>query len=372
MKSIYFDYNPIFSHNAEVNIITALRGVGKSYGIKIKVLDAYLKYKRVSVWARRTFEQLKETKDTFLIDIHANDKDGKYKNFYVVGNFLYYRETETRIIKHKDGTEEEIEETKSINIVMKFIALSVGGNARGMALDFNNIKYFVFDEFIEEDTTKYLSNEITNFSSIIQSCLRLADARVMLLSNSLSSANPYFKLFNVKLTNKRIISYFIDIPVELDNGKREILKLRVAFQYGADATAYKEKARQSVAGKIALLTEYGKMSINDKFILDDYTHIIDRDKMAKLDFKYNLYYDKIYLGIYETKNNITYISKPIKAGTNYILNDIQEASKDEKNILINKKHVIIKILMGEYQNGFIAFDNIHTQQAFINMLNACL
>ena len=193
-----------------------------------------------------------------------------------------------------------------------------------------------------------------------------------MLSNSLSSANPYFKLFKVKLTNNRIISYNIDIPVELDDGTREILKLRVAFQYGADAKAYKEKSRRSVAGKIALLTDYGKMSINDNFILDDYTHIIERSKMSKIDFKYNLYYDKIYLGIYATKNNITYISKPIKAGTNYILNDIQEASKNDKNILINKKHIIIKILMADYSNGFIAFDDIHTQQAFINMLNACL
>lgn len=370
--SMYFNYNPIMSHNADINIITALRGVGKSYGAKIKILEAYLNKRRLSVWARRTDEQLKATKDTFLTDIKAKDKTGKYKNFYIVGDYLYYKETETRIIKHKDDTEEEIEEIKSINIVLKFISLNVGGNARGLALDFDNIRYFVFDEFIEEDTSKYLKNEIQKFSSIIQSCLRLADAKIILLSNALSSANPYFKLFNVQITNKRIISYFVNIPTEDENGNRHVLQLRVAFQYGADAKAYKEKARQSVAGKIALLADYGQMSINDKFILDDYTHIIEKNKIPKLDFKYNLFYDKIYLGVYQTKNNLTYISKPIQNGTNYILNDIQEASKKEDNILINKKHIIIKVLMSNYSNGFIAFDNIHTQQTFINMLNDCI
>lgn len=371
-KSIYFDYNPIFSHNAEVNIITALRGVGKSYGMKEKICNAFLKEKRISIWARRTDEQLKDTKSTFLTDLKVKDKTGKYNNFYIVGDFLYYKEVEKRKIERKDGTEEEVEEIKNIYVVMKFISLNVGGNARGLALDFDNIKYFVFDEFIEEDTTKYLKNEIKKFMSVLQSCLRLADAKVILLSNALSSANPYFKLFNVKITNNLITSYYLNIPVELDNGQREILKLRIAFQYGADAKAYKEKARQSIAGKIALLANYGQMSINDKFILDDYTHIIERQKMPKLDFKYNICYDKIYLGVYSTKNNITYISKPIQSGLNYIIEDIQEASKNDTNILVNKKHFVVKCLMAQYSNGFVAFEDIHIQQAFINMLNACL
>ena len=159
MNNIYFNYNPILSHNAEINIITALRGVGKSYGAKVKVFNAYLKEKRQFIWVRRTEEQMKMTKATFLNDLKANDPE-KYKNFYIVGNFCYYKETETKIIKHKDGTEEETEIIKNIDIVGVFITLSVGGNFRGFSADNRRIKYLVFDEFIEEDEQKYLKNEI--------------------------------------------------------------------------------------------------------------------------------------------------------------------------------------------------------------------
>lgn len=359
------------SHNADINIITALRGVGKSYGAKIKCLNAYLKEKRTFIWVRRTEEQMKMTKATFLNDVLAKEKE-KYKNFYIVGNFLYYKETKTRLIEHKDGTEEEIEETINIDIVGVFITLSVGGNFRGFATDNARIKYLVFDEFIEEDEQKYLKNEIQKFSSIMVSALRLADAKIIMLSNALSSANPYFKLFNVKITDKRIISYNIKIKV-----KREInniifddfVILRVAFQYGADNPQYKEKSINSLAGKISLLSNYAETAINDRFIYDDNTHIIEPSKMLHFDFKYNICYDKIYLGVYQTKNNITYIYKPTNSGINYIVNDIQEASKNDNNILINKKHIILKVLFAQYSNGFVAFSDIHTQQQFINMLN---
>lgn len=364
--SIYFNYNPILSHNADINIITALRGVGKSYGAKIKVLNSYLNENKLFIWIRRTEEQMKMSKATFLTDIQANDATGKYKNFYIVGDFLYYKETKTRIITHKDGTEEEIEETININIVGVFMTLSVGGNVRGFAFDNPRIKYVVFDEFIEEDTTKYLKNEIIKFCSVVMSALRLANAKIIMLSNALSSANPYFKLFNVKITDKLINSYNIKIKNPDNN---EYIYLRVAFQYGADNQAYKKASINSIAGKIALLTDYAQTAINNTFLYDDYTHIIAPEKINKIDFKYNLFYDKMYMGVYQTKNNITYIYKPVKAGTNYILNDIQEASKSDNNILINKKHLIIKVLFSQFSNGFVAFSDIHTQQHFIDMIN---
>ena len=363
---MYFNYNPILSHNADVNIITALRGVGKSFGAKKKVLNSYLNENKIFIWVRRTDEQMKMTKATFLTDINANDETGKYKNFYIVGDFMYYKHTEKREIKHKDGTIEEIEEIINIELVGVFMTLSVGGNMRGFATDTKRIKYVVFDEFIEEDTTKYLKNEIIKFCSVIMSAIRLANAKIIMLSNALSSANPYFKLFNVKITNKTINSYNIKIK-NPDND--EYIYLRIAFQYGADAKEYKKKSINSLSGKLALLTDYATTAINNNFLYDDYTHIIEPSKMTKIDFKYNLYYDKIYIGIYTTKNNITYIYKPIKNGTNYILNDIQEASKSDNNILINKKHFIIKCLYSQFSNGFVAFADIHTQQLFIDMIN---
>ena len=364
--SMYFNYNPVLSHNADITIITALRGVGKSYGAKIKCLNAFLNEHKLFIWLRRTEEQMKMSKATFLTDIQANDEKNKYKNFYIVGDFMYYKETETREIKHKDGTTEEIEEIIKIEIVGVFMTLSVGGNMRGFAFDNKRIKYVIFDEFIEEDTTKYLKNEIIKFCSVIMSAMRLANAKIIMLSNALSSANPYFKLFNVKITNKTITSYNIKIKNPDNN---EYIYLRVAFQYGADAKEYKKASINSVSGKIALLTDYATTAINNVFLYDDYTHIIEPSKMLKIDFKYNLFYDKIYLGVYTTKNNITYIYKPIKNGINYILNDIQEASKSDNNILINKKHFIIKCLYAQFSNGFIAFSDIHTQQLFIDMIN---
>lgn len=363
--SIFFNYNPILSHNADINIITALRGVGKSYGAKGIVLNAFLRNKSQFIWLRRTEEQMKETKDTFLTDLLANNPE-KYKKFYLVGNKCYYRETQSRIVTHKDGTEEEIEDVIKIELVGVFKTLSVGGNTRGFAADFRRIKHVIFDEFIEEDTTKYLKNELKKFSSVVMSCIRLANARVIMLSNSVSSANPYFKLFNVKITDKQINSYNIKLK---DKQTGEDVILRIAFQYGADAKEYKKALINSVAGKLAILTDYAEMAINNNFILDDYTHIIEPQKMCKFDFKYNLMYDKIKVGVYQTKNHITYLYKPSNNGNTYVLNDIQEASKNDNNILINNKHFIIKCLYSQFSNGYIAFSDIHTQQWFIDLIN---
>jgi predicted AAA+ superfamily ATPase len=82
---MYYDYNDILSRNAMINFILTNRGLGKTYGIKKKFINNFLKKGEQFVYVRRYKTEFKKIL-TFFDDIADQFPNHSFK---CTKNFAY-------------------------------------------------------------------------------------------------------------------------------------------------------------------------------------------------------------------------------------------------------------------------------------------
>lgn len=349
---IYWNPYPLLSYNADINLVIGPRSIGKTYKEKILALKDFFKNKSQFIFLRQTDTQLDLTKSKFLNDLKANQEfNGRADNLFIKGDTVYYR-----------NNEEEIEE------VGYFSSLNVVSNQRGFTTT-NKLKWYFLDEFISETNT-YLKNEIMKFVSSVSTFFRLRNnGKVILSANALSMDNPYLNFFKIKIPKEGSFSKSV-IPIQ-DPLTGAIYNLVVVCEFVKPSNEFVETSSRSLGGKLALLSGYGESSINNRFILDDTSNIVER-KLIKcpLQCSFNVFFNGIDMGIYKnTSHNIIFVGEPLKNYKTYVFNDIVKAS-EPNCVLALRKNNIYKLLLNYQVNGYMVYESLNLKNAFFDFLNS--
>lgn len=348
---IYWNPYPLLSYNADINLVIGPRSIGKTYKEKFLALKDFFKNKSQFIFLRQTETQLELTKSKFLNDLKANKEfNGKCDNLFIKGNTVYYRSNEDKI--------EEVGYFSSLNVV---------SNQRGFTTT-DKLKWYFLDEFISETNT-YLKNEINKFVSSVSTFFRLRkNGKIILSANALSMDNPYFNFFNIKIPKEG--NFFKSIlPIE-DPLTKEIYNLIVVAEFVKPSNEFIEVSSKSLSGKLALLSGYGGSSINNRFILDDTSNIVERRLIkCPLQCSFNVFFNGIDIGIYKnTSHNIIFVGEPLKNYKTYVFNDIVKAS-EPNCVLTLRKNNIYKLLLNYQVNGYMVYENLNLKNAFLDFLN---
>lgn len=345
-NKMYFNITDLLSYNAEVYFSVGERGTGKTFSTKKHCLMNFLKTGKRFIWLRRTDEMQKLVSPTFMNDIIAEKAFDNVEKFYVRGRVLWYKQNE-----------------KSDEVMAGyFISLNSPKNAKGLSIV--NVGTIVFDEFLEEDG-KYLQKEMDKFNSIISTTARLNSPKIIFLSNALSSNNIYFRYFNVNIPSDTQNGKF---RYEVNTPKGE--KITVAVQFGTASETFNNAVKQSIAGKIASLGDYYESSVENKFYLDDKTCIVGSQERRKSSFKYNIFVEDAKIGLFvNSKQNYVLIGTPNDTGYTYVYQNAKEASKNEKNILVNSNSSIIKNIFRNFTAGLVCFESLYYKEKFLVLMN---
>lgn len=183
-KSAYYDYNKIYSMNGVYNFIVGLRGVGKTYGKKVKDVRAGIELNQQFIYLRRYKDELKSAKNAFFADIL--DEFPEY-DFRTAGNEAQYSH-----IKFRD------EKKRPWITIGYFLALSQGQSFK--SVPFPLVRSIIFDEFIiEKGMTHYLPDEAQVFTNFFNTVDRSKDkTRAWFLANAVSIDNPYFIKYGIE------------------------------------------------------------------------------------------------------------------------------------------------------------------------------
>ena len=175
----YYSFGPVLSRNAVYNFVVGARGLGKTYGAKVKAVKDYLKRGDQFIYLRRYQTEL-TTRNTWFADIE-HEFPGVI--FRVQGEMAQLNRT-----GKKDGWE----------TIGFFVALSKAQSKKSVA--YPKVKLIIFDEFIiEKGAVHYLPQEATAFNNFYSTVDRWKDkTRVLFLANSVSIMNPYFIEFNIR------------------------------------------------------------------------------------------------------------------------------------------------------------------------------
>ncbi len=332
-KNVWYDYGPLLSYKALLNILIGVRGGGKTYGAKKLVIRDFLRNGWQFIWCRRFDTELKEAKKGWS---SAIEKDEDLKKEF--GNIKYEVVGDTIYINDK--------------VAGRFIPLSISSKFK--SVEFPDTRTIIFDEFIiESGSLHYLQGEVTQLFNLMETVFRHRDNnnRVILIGNAVRFTNPYFIHFRVKPFNTEFLHL---------KDKSTVIQL----YYSEDFKDLKDDTR---FGKLISETDYYNYAIMNQFT-DDTDKFIERKTNVAI-HRCNVTYEGVQFGFWlDKQKGIMYASQKVDpyARHNYSLS---EKDHDINYYLIkNIRGTLLQEVFDLYKIGSLRFENIVVKSMVTQML----
>lgn len=317
---MYYSSNQIDTYQRLFNFIVGLRGVGKTYHFSYKCVKKGVEIKKPCfVWVRRMIKDIDAIKSTWGDDIAREFPE-----------WLIETENNSIFIRNKKNNKERY-------CVGFLVALSDYIRAKSRA--YPNVEYIVFDEFLLEDG-KYLTDETSKFLNLCDSIIRNRDnCKVYLLGNASSMLNPYFDFF--KVSGNELVNNFV-------KGKHYVIE-------NTDYQEFRQARINSKLGQVIKDTEYGKYSIDNKFILDDTTDICKMPTGQK-EMLFNLRLNDKLIAVYMI-NGLLYFGKGCDE-TYLTYTFYPQDAKKYGCIFQTTQSVRLKSLVHDFLNGTCQYEDL--------------
>lgn len=315
----YLDMKSIIESEYPFIFVPAARGTGKTYGS----LRYHLEKGHRILLIRRTKTEA---------ELQAKKESTSYKAiFNDLGIEEYYC---TSYSSAGYGTVQiGGEDPRTVAYVA---ALNTFASVRG--LDFSDIDYIVYDEFIAEPHVRKIKNEGMALANLYESVNRNRElqgrdpVQLLCLANSVNMANDTFMYFNLIEQAEKMLQEDIEF-MEIGN------KLLIIPQHSPVSDMKSKTALYQ-----AVSSEYAEMAIKNKFILNDFTYVQKRSLK-----EYSCLFKVGDLYMYRHKSNKEFYCTFVRGQTK---NEYQNGYADLTRFRRDKWR-----FAGYYLDGMIRFEN---------------
>lgn len=257
----FYDWEKTLSYDADVTMVVGARGLGKTYGLRKRFVQDFMKDGSRFVEVTRFKNELSGVSDGYFNRIEREFPD-----------YVFRTDARYAYIAEKSDTNKH-----DWQLMGYFCALSDGQLLKKRTYD--KVKRLVLDEAIIERTDRYhnyLPNEYTKLANLVDTCSREREdddsirPRVYLLGNACDIANPYFARYRVPTLLKFGYSWH-------DN-KTFLLHYVESAEYG------ERKLAGTVAGRMMRGTSEAAVAAGNEFLLTNSEFVERKPKRAKYMF----------------------------------------------------------------------------------------
>lgn len=334
----FYNLDKLYSYNGIYNFLVGARGLGKTYGCKVKAISRAIKHGEQFVYLRRYKTEL-TAKTSFFADCAHEFTD---HDFRVHGDLAQMSHASLRGDKKREWV-----------TIGYFIALSSAQHKKSVAYPL--VKTVIFDEFIiEKGLVHYLPNEEKAFKEFFSTVDRNKDkTRVFFLANSVTIHNPYFLAY--KIEPKSEVEFMISH------------KGFVVCHF-ADSAEFRAGVAHTRFGQFIMDSdpEYADYALSNKFS-DNHDNLLKKKlEAAKYTFTletksgtFSVWIDwgdmTFYLQEKRPKHEAIYTTDPNK--------------HSEGKILTAKNDKQMSMLRAAFKRQRMYFDKAKTRQIFIEVFN---
>ncbi|MBR5795281.1 MAG: phage DNA encapsidation protein [Erysipelotrichaceae bacterium] len=336
MGSFYYNFDKLFSYNALLNFVITERGLGKTFGVKVAMLQKFIKNGDQFIYVRRYKTELDSALVTFWSDIQNNG---------------YFDDLDLKVKKSKMLTKFTCDD----EVCGFAVPLSTANILKSTA--FPKVKYIVFDEFLIDDSGvyKYLKNEVQLMLDLIETTFRLRDGQVIFLGNALSITNPYFAYFDLELPYNSEFKSFKDGQIIVNYARNE---------------EYRKVKKASRFGRLIEGTSYGRYAIDNQMLKDNHNFIEKRPPDSR--FFGLVIINGMNVGIWFSRNGHLYMSEKFEPNTiNKFACDYDDHTED--TMFVNaRENYYLNACLKYYKQGLLRFENQKVKNVCIKLLNKCI
>lgn len=346
----YYSFNKVCSYNGTYNFVVGGRGLGKTYGIKVKAVKDYLKTGEQFIYLRRFRPELVNAKSTFFADFaHLFPK-------YI------FRVQGMEAQMAKSGTDPK--EKNAWQTIGYFASLASGQSMKSMS--FPRVTKIIFDEFIiEKGAVQYLPNEHVVFNNFYSTVDRWQDkTEVYFLANSVSMMCPYFIAYDIQ-PDKADDGGILIKSISVNKDGRKSKKNFIVCHF-PDSKLFAMQVFETEFGRFIKENdeEYSEYAVGNKFA-DNHQGLIG-SKDSKARYLYTLETNKGSFSVWFDmfKREWTIQEKRPKQETMYTL--IPEKMTEGKRLLTYSDKLIQK-LRTAFRAGKVMFDKPATRNVFVEV-----
>lgn len=327
---MYYNGGELLSKNRLFNFIIGNRGGGKTYHWKVRCVKEFLRSGKQFIWIRRYNTELENIKKWY--DDIAHEFEG-----------------------HKlEVTKKHI---KIDGLVCGYIgALSTSQRLKSNAYPL--VDKIIFDEFlIDKGSLRYINGEVELMLELVETIFRMRDDnnKVVFIANAISIVNPYFTYFNIKPNLDERFTLTKHIAIELYTNQD-----------------YINKKLQTRFGDMIKDTKYGQYAIENKFLRDNYSFVMERPN-KNLSYANTVIYNGQQFGVWlcSGKEQFLYVDNIVEENCQRVItmtyDDINENGKYKKHDgMVGYIHQIKYY----FNDGKIYFNNIETKKYFYEVIKA--
>lgn len=340
--SEYYNWQKTLSYNADITMVIAARGIGKTYGLRKQCIKDFVNRGKTFVEVTRYREELQALQRNYFDRIAHEFPEYAFK----VETNCGYIAVKTTNEKNYDW-----------KLCCYFLAMTSFQMIKKMT--FNNVKRIIMDECIIERNDvyhRYLPNEWQILTNIVDTVTREHSddkdkAKLYLLGNACDIINPYFEYMRVN-----------GMP---DNGYTWYNNKHVLLHYPKNVS-YAEDKKNTLAGQMSLGTENESVALENIFVNNELDLI--RDKSSCSVYVCTLFYNNKELAIWVDNSEGYYYCNqftPKNSTTCFALTIDDNANYQ----VLRKRMPLLRTIADAYRMRVMWFDTPRTHGVFKDIMS---
>ena len=343
-KEARWDPSRVMGSNCLFNLVTGMRGVGKTYAMKKIAVKRYIERGEAWVYMRYNEVMVKNilrSPNPFLGYLVVNEEFPDY-TFKNEGPRMYVAQKSKHLKWELFGS------------IVPLIAFD---SYKGTTAPTTTL--MVLDEFIKEKEKRnvpYPPGVVSAFYNIHETFDR-REGRVKFvgLANTANIVNPFFQAWRIK-------------PIPKGTGKKFPVGKTKVYYENAWTQAYEEWARSSELGALTFGTEYDDYAVGNEFTGQTGLFVAPRPKQSRCDTC--IVWEGSRFGVWVARNymEIHIDDKPARDVGSIVLT---REDMMPNYLMIERANPYLKWLVKAYQFGQMTFRNDVVRETFLEMLSMC-
>lgn len=350
--SRYYDWDETLSYDARIYMVVGAKGIGKTYGLRKKLLAWHDRRGELFMEAYRTKDERKDGMDEWSAKLlSGGDVPRGYE----------YVSQRRRLVRHRvDGDGDRVKGAKD-ETVGYFTALAELQNAKRGTYDKGTRNVLMDEAIIDrrlDNAHRYKPYEWETLAKIIDSVLREETGdnrrtRLFLLANAVDLVNPYFQAAGI-----------YDVP---EFGYHWYLGKRMLLHYVPNDGTYASAKDDSLSSIMMSAVDSARMGIDSEFVDGKNKFVIGR-RPRNMCYLFGMSFQGTRFGVWETEEGFAYVDDRMIPGVrSYALTGDDGAP----NMLQARRSSPHIRMMGElYYLGQIRYSTEFIRRAFLKAM-AC-